>query len=75
MVSFNPRKRADVVLKVVWNGTMDRQGTCFQLTGRLQRKNVEGTAKHRRGQGAPKRPHDRQPATYAKARQEMETYR
>ena len=44
MVSFNPPKRADVVLKVVWNGTMDRQGTCFQLTGRLQRKNVEGTA-------------------------------
>ena len=60
---------------VVWDGTADREGRCFSLTGRLEYHNHTGTDRHRRGQGAPRRPTDRQPVTYAKARQEMETYR
>lgn len=60
---------APVEYVVAWNGTMDRQGTCFELTGRIQRQ--DGTEKARWGRGAPRHPHDRRTETYAKARADV----
>jgi hypothetical protein len=61
-------------MTVVWNGSLDRQGKCFSLTGRLEYRNDAGTdapvSRSRGGGRADRKANERWATTYAKAKKE-----
>lgn len=63
-----------VLYEIVWNGTMDRQRTCFELTGRIQRPDHVGSKHEGWKEHADKRRRPMQDKTYAKAREEVRRY-